>query len=163
MLGTILWTAAADIPYNMLLCDGTTYPRADYPALYDALDPIFQVDADHFMVPDLRGRFAMSPDDTHTIGTTGGSFNAALEVANLPAHSHDATVTDTGHVHTEIAAVPTIINGGLEAPAIAAEAVPDLTGLAFTGIGVSIGDTGSGDSFDVTPPYQVLKAVMVAL
>src|SRR5262249_60107323 len=116
-----------------------------------------------FHVPDLRGRFPMGADDDHLIGHFGGTFTKDIDVVNLPAHSHDATVVDAGHVHSEVAAVPTIINGGLEAPAPAATPSPSVTGLAFTGITVSVGNTGGSETPAGAQPHLAIKGYMRAL
>ena len=46
------------------------------------------------------GRMLISADATYTAGSTGGAATTTLITANLPAHSHTATVTDPGHTHT---------------------------------------------------------------
>lgn len=36
----------------------------------------------------IKGKFLLGTDDSHTIGTTGGEFNHTLTVNEMPAHSH---------------------------------------------------------------------------
>jgi len=47
-----------------------------------------------------QGRMLISQDATYTAGSTGGAATTTLITANLPSHSHTATVTDPGHTHT---------------------------------------------------------------
>lgn len=53
MLGTVLLVAWDDIPSTFILCDGNSYDRVDYPALYVVLDDSFIDDADTFHTPEL--------------------------------------------------------------------------------------------------------------
>lgn len=154
LVGLIMPVCTADLPAGTLLCDGSTYARADYPNLYDALDPAYIIDADTFSVPDMTDRFILGPG-THAANTTGGSFSHVQTIAEMPNHAH---ATDP-HAHSEIGAVATLINGGLEAPASAATPVPGTTGLAT----VTVHGTGGGDAMDITPPFIALRYVVVAL
>lgn len=155
LVGLIMPSAAATVPAGTLLCDGAIYLRADYPLLYAALDAAFIIDADSFAVPDLRDRFVLGDGVAHAVGDNGGSFEHTMTEAELVPHIH----TTQPHSHAETGAVSTVINGGLEAPASAATPFPDVTGLAT----VDVDSTGGGDPMDITPPFLVLKYVMVAL
>lgn len=88
MCGSIFPVSWATIPDGFLVCDGTTYLRVDYPYLYDVLDPVFIVDADHFTVPDLRDRVPVGTGSTFSTGDTGGEINHTLTVAEMPSHTH---------------------------------------------------------------------------
>lgn len=92
------------LPSNMLPCDGGTYLRIDYPALYLALDSAFIVDADHFITPDLRGRVIVASGSgpglsPYSVGATGGEERHALSQIEGPSHFH--TLNDPGHAHLE--------------------------------------------------------------
>lgn len=132
MIGAILPYVTASTPPNCLVCDGTSYLRVDYPALYAVLAPAFITDADHFHVPDLRGRASIGTGTgtgltARAMGDSGGAERVTLSLSETPSHSHGYTP-----------AVAAIINGGLEAPA--ASAVP---GIASTG---SAGGDGSHEN-----------------
>jgi microcystin-dependent protein len=85
---------------DWLFCDGTSYLRATYQALFDALggaaSPWGLPDGTHFKVPDLRGR---SPIGTGTgtalgatiknIGQLSGEETHTLTTAEMPSHTHD--------------------------------------------------------------------------
>lgn len=81
-------------PAGALPCDGTTYNRVDYPALYAILEGVFKINADTFKTPDLRGR-TLTGVGTHTggainhvVGVVGGAEKHQLVTTELAAHVH---------------------------------------------------------------------------
>lgn len=93
VIGLITAYMTESPPANVLPCDGSTYLRDDYPALYEALDAFYIVDADHFTVPDLRGRTIIGVGEgsgltSHNTGDTGGEETHQLTESELAAHSH---------------------------------------------------------------------------
>jgi len=155
LVGIIMPVATAEAPAGTLICDGSTHLRTDYPNLYDVLDSAFIVDADSFVVPDLRDAFVMGASVTNVPGATGGSGDTVLTVGQLPAHSH----TTQPHAHTEITAVPALITIGPGAPAPSAVPGAGITGSAT----VIVDDTGNGDPVSIVPPFVALRYVIVAL
>ena len=155
LVGLIMPICTADLPGGTLLCDGSTYLRADYPNLYAAIDPSLQIDADSFMTPDLRDRFVLAAGPDHAAYTTGGSFEHVQSATELAAHTH----TTQPHTHTEVTAVPTVVSIGLEPPVPAAVPGAGITGAAI----VSVDSAGSSNPMDITPPFYALKYVVVAL
>lgn len=98
MIGMIIAFMTESPPANVLACDGGEYLRDDYPALYEALDTFFIVDADHFTVPDLRGRTVIGAGigsglTTRSAGDTGGEETHQLDVDELASHSHSIELT----------------------------------------------------------------------
>jgi len=170
LLGQIVPVALATLPANMLLCDGSTHLRVDYPSLYAALDAAFITDADHFVTPDLRGRVALgagvaASGTTYTTGQTGGSEQVALVTNQMPSHSH--TVIDPGHTHPPAAGTTVLLGrtaGGttdwVRATAGATFRQDAATGSNTTGI--SLGTAGFGLGHENRQPYAVLKWAMVA-
>lgn len=160
LIGQVTLFAGDEIPADWLECDGTTYLRTTYPALYAALGDAFHVDADHFVVPDMRGRVPVGVDAAHTsppfdLGETGGEETHTLVTAETPSHSH----TDAGHNHTEVTATPTAILIGAGAPAPSA-----LPGVGITGTGTaSIQPTGGDGGHNNLQPYLVLRYIIQAL
>jgi len=108
IIGSIMPIVTATTPQNMLLCDGTQYLRVDYPELYAALNQELIVDPDHFLVPDLRNRFAVGTG-TRPLMATGGAETHTLNRFELPIHKHvtqehsheiaDHTHTSPAHNH----------------------------------------------------------------
>lgn len=139
MIGTVFPYATTTPPAHSLDCDGSTYLRTDYPALYAVLDAAFIVNADSFTVPDLRGRAVIGTGtgsglSARSINDAGGAERVTLGTGEIPSHSH-----------SEITAIAAIINGGLEAPASA----------AIPGIG-STGSTGGGGDHENMMPWRAL-------
>jgi len=87
-IGTMVPYATATIPDHLLDCDGSQYARADYPALYAALASAYIIDADTFVVPDMRNRVSAGISSTRSMGDTGGSDTVTLDTATLPPHNH---------------------------------------------------------------------------
>lgn len=160
MIGVIYPYATVNAPANTLACDGSSHLRVDYPDLYAALDTAFIVDADHFVTPDLRARVpigagaALAGFGTLTMGQTGGEAQHQLTTAELASHSH----TTNPHTHSEVTAVATVINGGLEAPAASATPSFGVTG----GAGPSTNAAGSDAAHNNVQPFIALKYCIVA-
>lgn len=96
--GIIMWSGSvASIPTGWALCDGGTYAKTD--------------GSGNVTVPNLRDKFIVGAGSTYAVAATGGATSntptitvtnqaVALTEAQLPAHTHTATVTDPGHNHT---------------------------------------------------------------
>jgi hypothetical protein len=109
--------------------------------------------------PDLRDRFVVGAGSTYSVAATGGATTATLVLNNLPAHTHTATVTDPGHLHTyERPSIGSAAGGG-GSNAIFQYPTAN-TSTATTGITVSNASTGSGTSFSVLNPYYALAYIM---
>lgn len=169
LVGLIMPVCTAVLPDGTLLCDGSTYLRADYPNLYDALDPAYHIDADSFSVPDMRDRFALGAGPDHAANTTGGSFSHTQTVDELASHDHatvDHTHGDTPHTHAEGTAIPSAADLGTGVPVPSAVPGVGITGPASVGIlpaNVMVTNTGGGQAMDITPPFIALRYVVVAL
>lgn len=101
IIGTIIPYVTASVPSGCLACDGATYLRTDYQGLYDVLHANYKPDADHFVVPDLRGR-TMIGTGTGT-GLTAramkdsvGTETHVLTSGQMPVHTHTAKIGGTG-------------------------------------------------------------------
>lgn len=142
----ILWSGAANaIPSGFVLCDGTN------------------------STPDLRDRFVVGAGSTYAVGDTGGAASVSLTEANLPAHSHTATVTDPGHTHTTSGRLVDSFDGGSDdyvmADLTTTGSTDDTqetstTNSATTGISVALSSTGSGSAHENRPPYYALCYIM---
>ena len=93
MIGAILPYVTADVPLGTIACDGGTYDRAVYPLLYAKIDPIFIVNADQFITPDLSGRTIIGSGSglsAHFTGESAGEESHQLTIAEMPSHSHQS-------------------------------------------------------------------------
>jgi len=182
MIGTILPYATTTNPPNTLPCNGDVFLRADYPALYDLLLPDYRVTATTFRTPDLRDKTTFGASATMPPASEGGSAEVTLSVEQMPEHyhttePHDHTSpphdhTTIPHSHGEGIAVPTIVNGGLEAPAASASPAPSTTTPADVVVvsnsaiiqpaTVIVNLAGGGDPHENMPPYIALNYCIVA-
>lgn len=140
MLGTIFPYVTQDVPVDCLPCNGSTYAGSDYPDLFAVLDSTLK-SGNNFTTPDLRGKFVLGVNASHAKFTTGGAETHTLTVNQIPAHHH----------YHQYSAMYALINGGLEAPALAAQYVDANTA-----------DTGGGQAHNNMPPYYSLNYAIVA-
>jgi len=95
MIGMIFPLVTLDPPPNVLPCDGSEYLRVDFPELFAVLDTPFIVDADHFIVPDLRGKTIIGAGGVYNNADTGGEEAHTLDASEIPSHSHTIPLTTT--------------------------------------------------------------------
>jgi hypothetical protein len=125
----ILWSGSlGSVPTGYVLCDGNN------------------------STPDLRDRFIIGAGSTYAVGATGGSADAIVV-----SHTHTATVTDPGHVHS----------GGATGTLLPVNNVPYYnfnvpgnTGSAVTGISVTNATAGVSGTGANLPPYYALAYIM---
>lgn len=154
MIGQIAAYITSSPPSNCLPCDGATYNRVDYPDLYAALDAAFQVDADTFIVPDLRGKTVIGVSVDYAVNASGGEKEHTLTSGEMPAHTH----TDTGHLHTTGNSLSSLAVMPGEGPVLVPNPLPAWTGSASA----NLANTGGGSAHNNMQPYVALKYAVVA-
>lgn len=100
--GAILSFGGTVAPAGYLLCDGTSYLRASYPALFAAIGTAYgSTDGAHFNVPDMRGAFlrgvsgtsGIDPDANtrvaSRVGANSGNNVGSEQSYALQSHFHD--------------------------------------------------------------------------
>jgi len=171
LLGQIMPIALATMPPNMLLCDGATYLKADYPNLYAILDSAFIVDATHFSVPDLSSRVVVGAGhgsglSNYNVNAQGGEEQNVLSVIELAEHAHN--LNDPGHVHRERvstgvnASVFTSGGGGNSTVGSAATLGTSPLNTLLNTTGMTMDNSGSGNGHNNIQPYTALKYGIVA-
>jgi len=98
MIGYVMPYLTESPPPNVLACDGSVFLREDYPELYAVLDTAFIVDADHFQVPDLRGRTIIGAGQGSGLtdrspGDASGEETHQLTESELASHVHSIELT----------------------------------------------------------------------
>jgi microcystin-dependent protein len=149
--GLIMW-GTGTAPSGWLLCNGAAVSRTTYAALFAVISTTFGVGdgSTTFNLPNYTNRMPYGA----TLGTTGGSADAVVV-----SHTHTATVTDPGHVHSYTAP-----SG---APNNAAGGIPDYitittsnTASAVTGISVSNSTAGVSGTNANLPPYLGINFII---
>jgi microcystin-dependent protein len=157
MIGTIIANARRDIPGWALPCDGSTYDAADYPGLWEVIDPNLILDASHFKTPDLRGRVIMSSGEPdHPAYSIGGEYYHALLESEMPYHAHGVPP----HTHGYIGANTVTVPAGLD-PAPASYVTPIPGDTLPSGWFDTVGKGGDGHH-ENQQPYFVIPYIIIA-
>ena len=138
----ILWYGnTGNIPTGFVLCDGNNN------------------------TPDLRDRFVVGAGSAYSPNNTGGSSSVTLSESQLPSHTHTASVSDPGHVHSTSFDNKKYFPGG-GSTSIGYGGAGGYPADVFsmnsqsTGITVSNSNTGSGGAIENRPPYYALCYIM---
>ena len=108
-----------------------------------------RADVQREKTPDLSGKFVVgysaSDSDYNSVGNTGGEKSVALTVAQMPSHSHSATVKVSGLAATS--------NGDKDffAPSWKSQNASDT---------ITTSTAGSGQSHENRPPYYAICFIM---
>ena len=128
----LLWSGSiGSIPAGFLLCDGTN------------------------STPDLRNRFVIGAGSTYSVNQTGGSADAIVV-----SHTHTATVTDPGHLHTYSLFNATTAGGSSSTDSMRSLTSATNTSTAVTGISVTNATAGTSGTGANLPPYFALCYIM---
>lgn len=161
-LGEIRMFAGNFAPTGWALCDGSLLQISQNQALFSLLGTMYGGNGTTtFALPDLRGRVAIDAGTgtgltARTQGDTGGQESVALTLAQMPAHSHTATVMADSTVGTSDRP-----NGAV--PARNGAAVPSFSAVANTSLKsttVTIGASGSGQPHPNMPPYTCVTFII---
>lgn len=128
-MGTILAVGFNYPPRGWLFCNGQTVPIAQNSAMFALLGTMYGGDGQNtFGIPDLRGRVVVGSQGngpglspvtqgekagTNNVTVIGnGAVSISLTSANLPAHTHPATMSLTGLSASTDIKVGTATSGG---------------------------------------------------
>ena len=187
--GIVTPFAGSSAPTGWLLCNGSAVNRSVYADLFAIVGTTYGAGdgSTTFNLPNLVDRFGAGAGSAYALGATGGAASGTtssagshnhtgltgsttLTTAQMPTHSHSATVSDPGHVH--------ILTGtGLGGGSTGYSGTPGgayPTNPAFTGISVSNSNAGGGNSHDhsistdgththtvaTVPPYLALNYII---
>jgi microcystin-dependent protein len=166
-------------PLNWMLCQGQTLAISSYTALFSLLGTTYGGNGtSNFNLPDLRGRVALGLANGGVLGETAGSQTVTLNVSNLPAHNHTATLAQSAQFTGNVSLpVKTGLGTGTGDPSNAflgpganiyftgpttgstLGAAP-VTIAAQSGAPVTVGLTGSNVPVSTMPPYLTLNYII---
>lgn len=148
----VMWSGASNaIPTGWVLCDGNNN------------------------TPNLVDRFIVGAGSTYTVGATGGSNTVTLTTAQMPSHTHKATLdlsgltTNSAGAHTHTYTYAKIIydlcdNENSPGPMGTQTGTTSSAGAhthTISGSGsVTNANTGSGSAHENRPPYYALCFIM---
>ena len=137
--GIIMWSGStANVPAGWALCNGQR--------------------SNGHLTPNLQNRFVVGAGSTYTPHYTGGSSTRTLSTSNLPSHQHsvsDAYFAENTTFSTKHHAITTM--GPANYPGARGGHDND-NKLAIRS--TDTGQTGSGHSFSILPPYYALAYIM---
>jgi microcystin-dependent protein len=161
-LGEIKLVPYTFAPRGYANCDGQLLAISQYSALFSLVGTIYGGDGrTTFGLPDLRGRVAVhtgtGPGLTpRIIGLKYGHETTTLVVANLPSHNHPAILhAQSGNGSETSPAGAVLANDPREDQY--GTATPDVT---MDAAAVTVGNTGSGQSFQISQPSLVLRYII---
>lgn len=161
MIGEIVAYAGAVSPkVNWLACDGSEVLIASYPDLYIVIgDTYGSASADHFRLPDLRGRSLAGSGtgeglNTVSVGQKYGEQDHKLTAAEIPAHNH----SDTGHAHSTGNSLTSAAVMPGEGPVLVPNPIPASTGSGSA----NISNTGGDGSHNTVGPRVGITYLIVA-
>ncbi len=143
MIGAIVPILNDSTPSNMILCDGSTFLKSDYPELYAVLPAALIIDPNTGQLPDLRDSFLIGASASILEHSIGGESEHTLTVSELASHNH---LYDKPTFNIDVESI----------------GIPDPLGVGNPPIPTLTSSTGSGDAHNNMPPYYALKYAVIA-
>lgn len=139
-VGVIEMYGGSTAPPGKLLCNGASYPVADYPYLFAVIGYTFGGSGANFNVPNLVDRFPIGKG-TKALGTTGGSPTVTLNANHLPPHTHAIARQTSAGTTTNVA----------------------LGGATAAGAGATGNNTTANNPVDILNPWLAVTYVIRAV
>jgi len=152
--GTIIQSAAVNIPEGWLLCNGASIVKNSYLNLYNAIGYTYGGSGDNFNVPDIRGRVSVGTGtgaglSSRALGNTGGAETHQLSVGEMPSHSHTSNATG--------GSVGLITSTGSNTASTGLDNTSGEPDLFATLPALTINSTGSSNAHNNMQPFIVLN------
>jgi microcystin-dependent protein len=165
--GTIMQSAAINVPDGWLNCDGAIVLKTIYTNLFNAIQYTYSTSFSgsdlSFNVPDLQGRIAVGAGagaglTSRTLGDISGEETHILTTGEMPSHNHG--VTDPGHAHSYVNNTNDQNTDNAFATETAADQVDLNNTTSSNTTGISINNTGGGQAHNNMQPYIVLRYII---
>ena len=165
--GVVFPRATATPPTGYLLCDGSTYLRATYAALFTALggasSPWGLPSGTEFKVPDLRGRAPIGAGlgtgltNRALAATVGTETHTLASPGEIPNHTH--SLSESPHQHTW-GDVANWASSGSSSRAVQLAAGQEDYATDYRDAGVTLNSTGSTGAHQNMQPTVALHFVI---
>jgi microcystin-dependent protein len=113
--------------------------------------------------PNLADRFVIGAGSTYAVNGTGGVSSVTLTTNNMPAHTHTATSTDSGHTHGVSPGNNLLVDNASGGGSYFGGGTKNLSAITIgTGnanITTTNASAGSGTSFSILNPYYALAFI----
>jgi microcystin-dependent protein len=161
-LGEIKIFAGNFAPTGWALCDGSLLPISQNTALFSLLGTTYGGNGTTtFALPDLRGRFPMHPGTganltPRNLGDVGGQETVTLTAAQMPVHTHTASVAADSTVATTDQPQSAF-------PGRNASATPSYgktVNAAMASSAVVLAPAGGGQAHPNMPPFECVNFII---
>ena len=165
--GVITAFAGSAAPIGYLLCDGSAVSRTTYSTLYNLIGTTYGTGngSTTFNVPDLRSRTIVGSGQgtgltSRTLASTGGIESKTLAISEMPSHNH--SITDPGHAHTQTTVNDDFNNSANNPPGFTTDGGGSRTwnNINSSTTGISINNTGGGSAFSIMNPFLSLNYII---
>lgn len=161
-IGSVVMWMTNTMPDKWLELGGQALSKTTYPELFDIFGYVHGGGFDMFVLPSYRGYSPYGAGADIDVQDRGGDATRVLATGNLPAHNHP--IIDPGHNHRvkkQSVTVDAAVNTATPAARTDNPATPHVMTDAST-TGITIGDTGSGDSFSILHPVFAARFIIYA-
>lgn len=181
-LGTIMMWAPNFAPRGWAFCNGQILPIAQYTALFSLLGTSYGGNGTTtFALPNMAGRVPVAAGSgpglqPYNLGQSGGVEQVTLNMAQLPAHTHPATLSpfvlnvsaenaaDSVPVEGTRIAVPGSSDGRAFTPSLGfnkeSKATVALSSDSITQGTLTVGVAGGSQPVDVHQPYLAVNFII---
>lgn len=182
--GSLTPYAGSSAPTGWLFCYGQNVNRTTYANLFTAIGTTYGVGdgSTTFTLPDLRGRTLFGKDDMGgsaasrlsalyfggtptSLGAVGGEESHVITSSQLPAHTHTASATDSGHTHSVKYNTSSSYGTGAVSGVTSVSSAGNQTGTAAAlsgtaNISVTVDSAGSSSAMGLIPPAIILNYII---
>lgn len=195
--GVIEMFAGSVAPDGWLICDGSSISRKTYDNLFKVIGTTYGSGNSNntFTLPDMRGRCPIGAGSgagltARSLAATAGAETVTLSEANMPSHTHTATVStqSANHTHTGTSGDQSVTHqhafshsigtsggyGIFDSATASSSGTPNTGGIqqnhthstttgnesANHNHSVTNSNTGSGTAVTITPPSIVINFII---